>query len=110
MPSITHYSIENLTNTSSTGNVMVSFMRGISSQTAYLPGLIIVLIIYFIVFIALKTRGYSIVNSFTAANFVGFTISLLMYPLQVLSGKVLVVFICLIPISLFIMWVTGGEF
>jgi len=72
----------------------------------YLPALIILLSIAFILFLSLKLRGATTPATLSAVAIVNFIVTILMYPLDIVSGKILVVGILLVPISFFVLWIS----
>ena len=113
-PSINNYDVTGVAN--ATGNKMVALMKFVSNPTCngggscstsaynFLPGLLILLSVYLIIFFSLKLRGYSTLAVFTACNLVNFALALLMFPLQIISGKMLVVSIVLVPLAGLFLW------
>ena len=80
---------------------------GVANMYDFLPGLLIVLAFYSIIFLSLKLKGFSFLASFSAANIANFVLVLLMYPLGIISGQVLVVSIFLVPISALILFISA---
>jgi hypothetical protein len=110
MPTIVKYPIEDLVNTTAS-NKLVALMQLVSDPfpaTAdfydYLPGLLIVLVIYIVIFLSLKLRGASFLSAFASTNVVNFILVLLMFPLGIISGQVLVISLFLMPISAILLW------
>lgn len=97
-----NYNLTGFTNYS--GDPSVNLMQEVSLQTNYLPGSLIVLVLYVIIFTVLKFKGTSTVSAFAATNFINFIICLLLYALQVIPGWMLVLGIILLPISLAMMF------
>jgi len=113
-PIINNFDITSMSN--QTGNKLVNLMTFTSKPTCedgatcvtsfydYLPGLLIILMVYFILFFSLKLRGYSLLATFTACNIVNLVLVLLLYPLNILSGRILIVSIVLVPLSGLFLW------
>lgn len=102
-PTIPQYNLTSVSNAS--GNKLVALLQYTSSETNYLPGLLILLMMFIVVFLALKIRGFRTSSVFTAASSVMLVMGLLMYPIGIISGKILVVCIVLIPISAFMLFI-----
>lgn len=109
-PTILRYPIENISN-GTAQNKLVGLMQMTSKPFAentlfdYLPGLLIILSVYFIVFLSLKLRGFSFLACFATANIVNFVLVLLMYPIGILSGQVFVISLFLVPISMLLLFI-----
>lgn len=113
-PTINNFDITSVANSSN--NKMVELMRFVSKPTCsgggscgtsaynYLPGFLILLSIYMIIFFSLKLRGYSTIATFAACNIANLVIVLLLYPLEILSGKILIISIALVPLSGMFLW------
>lgn len=56
MVSVTNYNLSEVTEAS--GNKFVALLQYTSEQTNYVPGLIILLTMYFVIFFSLKNKGY----------------------------------------------------
>lgn len=108
MPTVTNYNIENLTN--STGNPLTSFMQQTSAATGYIPGMLLLLSIYFVMFFVLKVKGASNIASFSISNFVIFVVALLFYSIGIISGYVLVVSIIMLPLSILLIFLTASMY
>jgi hypothetical protein len=106
MVTIVNYNISNITDGS--GNVLVNMIRFTSEQTNYTPGFILFLSFYIILFLALKVKGATTSASFAATNFAMFIVAVLMYPLGMIHGLVLVLSIVLLPISIFILYISSS--
>jgi hypothetical protein len=107
------YPVENLANNSAT-NKLVALMQlasdpnpAVYSFYDFLPGLLIWLVFYLIIMLSLKLRGFSFLASFSATNIAILILTLLMYPLGIISGQLLVISIFLVPLSVLLMWIYG---
>jgi len=107
MPQVDYYNLTNLT--ARDGNMLVNFIQFTSENTNYLPGLLILLAFYLIIFFVLKSKGSHTIDAFAACNFVNFVLALLFYPLQMVGGVVLLTSILLLPISVFLLWITHSH-
>lgn len=113
MPTIVKYPIEDLVNTTAS-NKLVALMQLVSDPFPaqvdfydFLPGLLIILVVYVVIFLSLKLRGHSFLASFAATNIANFILVLLMFPLGIVGGQVLVVSLFLMPISAILLWAWG---
>jgi len=98
------YDIDSLVN--GTGNPLVGYMQSTSQQTGYIGGILLVSMIYVVLFLALKLRGYSTVSVFAVTNFVNMLLCIFIYALGIIPGWLLVIGIMAFPVSLFMLWVT----
>ena len=100
------YKIYNLTNLTvgRDSNVLLNFLQETSAQTSYYPGLFILLIVFFLIFMILKVKGFSMSTAFTSASLANFIIAILLYAIKVISPQALVISIVLLPISVVLMF------
>ena len=113
-PTINNFDLLNVTN--STDNKFIAMMRFVSSPTCngggacntsfynYLPGLLLMISLYAVIFLSLKIRGHSFSGCFLACNVFNFILALIFYTFQIISGQILVVSIMLLPLSGLIIW------
>jgi hypothetical protein len=102
-PTINQYNLSQVTD--ATGNKLVALMQYTSQQTNYLPGFVILLSVYVVVFLGLKAKGASTSATFAACNMANLILTILLYPLGVVSGQFLVVGIVLVPLSVFLLYI-----
>lgn len=113
-PTINNFNITEVANAS--GNKLVALMKFTSKPSCvngecattiydYLPGMLILLSLAFIIFFSLKIRGHSTTASFTAMAIANVVIALLMYPLEILSGRILLLSIILLPVAGFMLFI-----
>ena len=114
-PTIIPYDVNSVGNYS--GNKILKLLEftsdpdpAVFSLFDYLPGILLLVTVFLIVFLSLKMRGQTTVGSFAAACVVNFVLTLLMYPLHIISGQVLMVGILLMPLAaLLVWWTTSTE-
>lgn len=80
------------------GNIFVDLVQVTSQNTNYLPGILILLSVYLVLFLSLKLRGYNTWASATGCAFVNMILAILMYALAIIPGYVLVISIVILPI------------
>jgi membrane-bound ClpP family serine protease len=107
MPTITNYDLSGFTNSNNTP--ITNIIATGSQATNYLPGILLVIGIYFIIFLALKMKGTPTPGTFAASNTVLLLLCLLMYPLGAIPGLLLIVSIILLPMSIFLIFVVGNS-
>lgn len=90
--------------TSGSSNVFTEFLSYTSSQTNYLPGLSILLMMAIIIFLTLKVKGYTTTSTLVAVTFINFILAVIMYPLAIISGQMLVISIMLLPAALIVVF------
>ena len=113
-PRINNFDVTSVGNAST--NKLVKLMQFVSKPTCngggecvttiynYLPGLLVLLTVYIIIFFSLKLRGSGTLGAFTACNIVNLLLAIFLFPLGVISGQMLTISIMLIPISGFLLW------
>ena len=101
----------NLTNITNQGNdtTILTFVEGINSTLNFVPATLMLIAIYIILVLALIGKGFDVLKSVTAASFVGMVLAIILYPMNLIAGKTLIIFCILCPISMFILWVWGGK-
>lgn len=109
-PTIIKYNITGALNGNS-NNTFVNLVQFVSDPDPstiglydYLPGHIILLMLFTIIFLGLKIRGNSTIASFTAASLVNFVITILLFPLHVISTSAFVIGIIALLISAFVLF------
>jgi len=102
----TNYNLSNMTGSS--GNALVNLIQFTSASTNYIAGYVLYITFFMIIFMGLKLKGNSTAGSFAASCFAMFVVTVLMYPLHIVSGFMLVVSIILLPISVFILFINQG--
>lgn len=99
------YDINNISNMS--GNGLVNIIQETSRQTNFLPGILLDLMIFMVIFFILKSKGYTTIGCFATCNFMNLIIILLLYALRAVPGWWLIAGIIMLPLSFFLLW--AGE-
>ena len=101
------YNITNITD--APGNVMVNIMQKTSEQVNYLPGTMILLAFFIVIFISLKMRGYSTVSCTAATSFANLILAILFYALGIIPGAWLALSALILPISIALLYFMEGS-
>lgn len=101
-PTITPYNFTNITNGGN--NTLLNLITYTSSATDFLPGLIIILMLYSVIFLGLKIRGYDTLSVFAATNFGVLLVAIALFPLGALSAGVFSAIIVLQPIGILLLF------
>jgi|SRR3990172_371138 len=101
-PTITNYNLSRVTEAS--GNKFVALAQYSSEATNYFVGLFLLIIPFVIISLVLKSRGHPTTHIFAAASLVNFLLAVLLYPLQIITGTMLVVSIVLLPVSIVMLY------
>lgn len=101
---VRYWNISNITKTNTT---LVDLMVETSKLTNYMPGTLFLLALTIIIFIILKMKGLPNTHAFVACCFVQATLSLMLYPIGLISGLYLVISLILLPISGLILYIVG---
>jgi hypothetical protein len=105
------YRYYNLTNLTSAGNqtTLLTFVGEVNNQLNYVPGVLVLVSIYIILFLSLTGRGVDPFRSFAASSWVAMILAIILYPMSLIPGTVLVIFCILAPISLVILFMLGAR-
>jgi len=98
----------NLTNITSAEGWM-EFAKETSKLSGNMPGLFIILMIFIVLFFALKQKGYTVDKCFAASSWVIMVVALLMYPMQLISGYVFWISIMLVPLSILFLFLGSKD-
>jgi len=101
------YDIDSFANATS-GNPLVHYVQEVSSQTNYIPGILLLVGFYFVIFLSLKLRGGTTPGVFAVTNFVNMILAILFFALGIIPGYFLVISIIIFPVSLFMLFVMEG--
>ena len=104
----TYYNLTNLTNTGNSTTIL-TFISEVNNTTNGVPALLMLIAIAIVLFLALHGRGTHPSRSFAATSFVTMILAMIMYPMELIAGKTLILFCILVPISVFLLWVWGGR-
>ena len=105
------YRYYNLTNMTSAGNdtTILSFVGEINTTLNYVPTTLILVAIYIVLSLSLISKGFDVIKSVSATSFVGMILAIILFPMNLIAGITLIIFVVLCPLSLFILWVFGGT-
>jgi len=103
------YNFSGIANASNATNPLVNLVQETSSQTSFLPGIYILSTTFIVLFLTLIGKGYGVKNVFAACSWVTMILAILLYPLHIIDGTIMIVFIMLMPISMFILFLGGSE-
>jgi type III secretory pathway component EscV len=105
------YTYYNITNLTSAGNqtTILTFVGEVNSIMGGFPALLMLIAVGIVILLILIRQGTDIFRSFAAASFVMMVLALITYPMQLIGGTALLVFITLCPVSIFLLWVWGGK-
>jgi len=115
-PTMTYYNTTSVleANVSAGENMFVKMLQFVSnpdpttvSALDYLPGNLILLTILCVIFISMKARGTSTIGAFFSATLIVMFTAVLLYPLQVISGLILVSSILMFLLAIGIAWFTS---
>lgn len=106
MVQMTYYDLTNMTNRS--GNQLVNLIQYTSEQTHFMAGYVLYVTLFLIIFLALKMKGATTPAAAAATCFAMFVVTILFYPLHIVSGYLLAISIVLLPISVFILFLEGN--
>ena len=98
-------------NMTGSGNqtTILTFVKSINDTMNGFPAFLILIAIGIVMLLALIGRGVDIFRSFAATSFAMLILTIILYPTGLLSGKTLISFAILCPLSIFILWVWGGK-
>ncbi len=102
-----YYNFTNLTNANNQ-TTLLTLATEVNNQMNYVPGTLIMLAIYIILLLSLIGKGFDVFRSFAATSWVAMILAIIIYPISLISGTTLLVFIILAPISLIILFFWGG--
>ena len=110
-PTIHRYDVESIMNVTEGDNMFVKLVRFVSNPNPevkqpfdYIPGIMILITIFTIIFLSMKIRGVSTTAAFFSASLVNFITALLLYPLEVISGTIFVSCIAMLVLSIGWAW------
>lgn len=105
------YVFYNLSNITSAGNqtTILTFVSGVNDILSGVPALLMLIAIGIILLLILIGRGFDPFRSFAATSFVMMILTIILYPTNLVSGTILIIFCSIFPISMFLLWVWGGE-
>ena len=106
------YIYYNLTgNLTGSGNetTILTFVETINTTLNYVPATLILIAIYIVLLLALISRGFDVIKSLASTSFGCMVLAMILFPMNLITGTTLVIFVVLFPLSLFILWTWGGT-
>ena len=105
------YRYYNLSNITAVGNntTILTFVGEVNTILNGVPALLILIAIYIVLILALIGKGFDPFKVFASTSFVMMFFAIILYPMNLISGFTLILFVVLSPISIFILWVWGGK-
>ncbi len=105
------YRYYNLTNLTSAGNdtTILTFVKGTNDLLSGVPALLMLIAIYIVLILSLIRKGFDPFGVFASTSFAMMILSIILYPMGLISGFTLIVFCVLCPISVFVLWVWGKS-
>ena len=88
---------------------ILTFVEGVNTELNYVPATLMLIAIYIVLLLALISKGFDVLKSVAATSFVGMILAIMMFPMDLIPGITLIVFTILCPLSVFLLWVWGGQ-
>ncbi len=104
----TYYNVTKLTEAGNDSNIL-TFVEGINTTLNYVPATLMLVAIYIVLLLALIGRGFDVIKSIAATSFTMMILAIITFPMNLIPGKTLIIFVILCPLSIFILWVWGGK-
>ena len=103
------YRFYNLTNLTNQGNetTILTFVEGVNTMLNGVPALLMLIAIYVVLILSLIGKGFDPFKVFASTSFAMLILTIILYPMGLISGFTLIVFSVLCPFSIFILWVWG---
>ena len=105
------YRYFNLTNMTNAGNetTTLTFIKSVNTTLNYVPATLMLVAIYIVLFVGLIGRGFEPAKAFASTSFAMMILALIIFPMDLITGTTLIIFMILCPLSLFVLWVWGGT-
>ena len=103
------YEYFNLSDITGVGNesTILTFVEGVNTTMNYVPATLMLIAIYIVLVLAL--RQFGMMKAIAATSFAMMVLAIITFPMGLISGITLVIFVVLCPLSLFMLWVWGGT-
>lgn len=88
---------------------ILTFVEGVNSMMNYFPATLMLIAIYLVLLFTLIGRDVDIIRATAATSFVSMILAIMLFPMNLIHGKTLIVFSVLCPVSIFILWVWGEK-
>ena len=105
------YTYYNLTNLTIAGNqtTMLTFVEEVNSIMNHVPALLMIIAIGIVILLILIRQGFDVFRSLAATSFATMILAIIIYPMNLINGTILLIFVIICPVSLFLLWVFGGS-
>ncbi len=103
-----YYNLSNLTNAGNDTTIL-TFIEGTNTLLNGVPALLMLISIYIVLVLSLIGKGFDPFKVFASSSFAMMILTIILYPMNLISGFTLIIFCVLSPISIFILWVWGGK-
>jgi hypothetical protein len=104
------YNLTGFTNTNTTGfQPMLNLVQETSKNTSYLPGAMILVSLWLVLFFALRIKGNPAKICIASASWACTMVALIMYPLGILSPPIYITFIAMTPISVLLLFLMDTD-
>ena len=105
MVTFNFYNFSSVANATNASNALTDLARVTSEQTGFAPGVYILVVVFSVFFISLMGKGYGAKNCFAACSWVTMILAIIMYPLHIIDGVPMIIFVMLMPISMFLLYI-----
>ena len=105
------YVYYNISNMTSMGNesTILTFVETVNTTLNYVPATLMLIAIYIVLLMALVSKQVEVIKAVAATSFVAMILSIMLFPMGLITGLTLVIFCILCPLSMFVLWVWGGQ-
>lgn len=108
MAAYVYYNITNMTAVGNNSNIL-TFVSTVNDTLNGVPSLLMLIAITIVLFTILIGKGVDVFRSFAATSFASMIFAIILYPMSLISGSTLIIFCVIFPVSMFLLWVFGGE-
>ena len=88
---------------------ILTFVENVNTTLNYVPMTLMLIAIYIVLLLALIGKGFDVIKSFAATSFAMMILAIITFPMNLITGPTLIIFVILCPLSVFILWVWGGK-
>ena len=88
---------------------ILSFVETINTTLNYVPATLMLVAICIVLFLSLIQRGFEPAKVFAGTTFASMILAIILFPMNLIAGKTLIIFVVLFPLSLFVLWAWGGK-
>ena len=87
---------------------ILTFIETVNTTLNYVPATLMITAIYIVLFLSLLGRGFEPIKSIAGTSFAIMLLAIILFPMNLISGGTLTVFVILCPLSVFVLWVWGS--